>query len=156
MDGPSRANAKCASLGPSNPKAVMAVEVLNNQGDSWPHPVDFSQPLSSATPSQRSYGGMGEPGYLGHSTDSLVITAHIVPVATGWSTWQMPSLWYGINFARRQITWQQVDFGTPFLPSWSPFHNYWDWQVFWVWICIAYSGQCQDPQGIKLLSWDFA
>lgn len=86
MDGPSRANAKHAGLVPSNLRAVMAVEALNNQGDSWSHPVDINQSLSSTIPSQRSYDGMGEHVYPGHSMDSLVITADIVPGATGCST----------------------------------------------------------------------
>lgn len=113
MDDPSRANAKCADLMPSNLRAVMAVEVLNNQGYSWPHLVDISQPLSSVTLSQRNYGGMGEHGCPGHSMDSLVITANIVLAATVCSTWQMLSLiWYHLfkkdNHLATSWFWQAI------------------------------------------------
>ena len=56
------------------------------------------------------------------------------PSATETNTEHM--IWCYLSFLKDKLaTWQQVDFTGHFLPVGGLFHNCWDWQLFWEWIC---------------------
>lgn len=82
-----------AGLMSSNLQTVTAAEAQNTEGDSWSHPVYISQPLSSATPVHEEAMVAWLDIMCGlYRMGSLVITVHIISVATECSTPQMLSL----------------------------------------------------------------